>query len=292
VPGLLGLRGRAFVRRAPERAPGRARSAQAAGLQPDGTAVAGGGLEADLYYFPVLPDPSRTTKLADFLDPALATKTDYKVYFNQLNFPTRKFTGGFIGADGKPVENGDGDKVIDYFALFMKSQLALAAGDAPGFYQLAILSDDGSRVSVAENGATYEYQTGNDVDHHSYITCADHAIELKAGEGLPIQVEYFQSRRDQISLILLWRKVAAPLALPGDGGRFCGMNPKSPLALPTGIPSYNQWYFLTPDSGGYTATQNWIDFLAEGWSPIPAKNFRLPSGAPTAPCTGSSPIGA
>src|SRR6185437_11769064 len=79
-------------------------------------------------------------------------------------------------------------------------------GDQSGRYQFAVLSDDGSIMSINE-GNGFEELIDNNGDTESRLRCADRGINFDASTSLPIKLDYFQGHRYNIALMLLWREV-------------------------------------------------------------------------------------
>lgn len=192
-----------------------------------------------------------------------------KLVLNQLDVPTVAFTKGFLDSvSGSPLKKSDGEVLIEWFSIDVRSELLLSDTDPAGFYQLALLSDDGSILNVdatlTEPGSVL---IDNDGTHMTRMGCSSKAIELKAGESRPIRVKYYQGPRHHISLTLMWRKVSGEHSAADIS---CGLNGNSTFWDSTKTPSQ--------------PTAKFNELLCRGWKIIPPKNFLLPPDAPVNPC--------
>jgi hypothetical protein len=193
-------------------------------------------------------------------------QNESKLFLSTLDVPTRRFTEGFPTLSGDMVKNDAGVDLLEYFHLSFRSELKLGDDEEEGLYELAVLADDGARLSV--DGSTFLESTGV---HPTKLLCApaDTAgvVDLRRSSSLPIKVEYFQGPRHHIALQLLWRKV--------DSSRLpeprCGQL------------GNEHWfnYNATP----VVAKAPYQDLLDRGWSVIPAHVFRIPRDEYMNPCT-------
>ncbi|MEK7801076.1 MAG: hypothetical protein AAB276_01365, partial [Pseudomonadota bacterium] len=106
------------------------------------------GIKANLYYIPAGVTPPTTVD--GYI--AQGTLVDVLIYFSQLFVPTRAFTDGFATTDNSVIKNNKGETLFEYFALDMTTILKLGPNNPPGNYQLALLSDDGSVLSIKPAG--------------------------------------------------------------------------------------------------------------------------------------------
>jgi hypothetical protein len=192
-----------------------------------------------------------------------------RLILNSLNVPTTAFTRGFVeSSTNTPLKKADGTTLIEWFGIDMHSNLMLANGDAEGYYQFALLSDDGSILSIdteAAGGGTV--LVDNDNNHPTKLGCAASAIPMKKNQARSIRLKYFQGPRTHIALMLLWRKVdSANAALDPS----CGLSGNSLFFDSTVVPSAPR--------PGYT------DLVNRGWKVVGNKNFILPAEVTTNPC--------
>lgn len=225
-----------------------------------------GGLKADLYY---LENGQSFTSVKDVI--ANGRKADQFYFFSQVNVPTRLFSNGFPLQTGGLVKDNNGNDLVENFALRFRSILRLGASDTPGYYQLAVLSDDGSVLKARNDQGNYVEVVNNDGNHPTRFGCGT-AIYMDQNSEIPISLEYAQGPRHHISVIPMWRKVADPNNLPTEA--HCGL---------TG----NETWFNYQTDGSPKKPYN--DLLARGWRPIAAANYLLPITALFNPCTEGQP---
>ncbi|XGC81571.1 OmpL47-type beta-barrel domain-containing protein [Bdellovibrio bacteriovorus] len=188
------------------------------------------------------------------------------LYMSQIFVPVRTFSNGFPTTDGellkKKPEHGGGN-LIEYFALRMKTVMKLKEGESSGYYQFALISDDGSKLYIA-NDKTSPYVTviDNDQNHAATMKCSAKAIYMTANSRLPARLEYFQGPRTRIALNLVYRKVssATPSASSpcgvtdplfyGSADNYTGVYTGSPYqkALEQGWKSMEPGHFLNDET--------------------------------------------
>jgi hypothetical protein len=198
---------------------------------------------------------------------AIGHDAGVNVVLNQLNVPTTIFTNGFYDSvTGAPLKTSSGTTLIEWFALDLYSDFALTSSDAEGYYQFALLADDGAIINLDETQTKAGTALVNDDGQHpTQMGCGAKAIHLARTDLHPIHVKYYQGPRDHIALTLIWRKVAA-ISTANDA--TCGQNGNTLFWDPSVTPS--------------APTSTYNDLISRGWKvPAPA-NFILPSG--TNPC--------
>jgi hypothetical protein len=189
------------------------------------------------------------------------------IVLNQLNVPTVDFSQGFVGADGKTLEDLNGNELIEWFSLHMDAQIKLNPGDQAGNYQFGVLSDDGSILSLAPSGSgPLQDWITNDGEHSNTLGCASSTVAMTEGQAIPIHLDYFQGPRYKIALILMWR-----------------LNPASLSDVQCGVNEGDPYYFTDTASAPPVPTANYEALLNRGWTPVPAANFYLENGV-TNPC--------
>jgi hypothetical protein len=193
-------------------------------------------------------------------------ENESKLFLSTLDVPTRAFTEGFPTLSGQKIKNDAGTDLVEYFHISFRSELKLGDDEAEGLYELAILADDGARLTV--DGSTFLESTGV---HPTKMLCAPPSaagvVDLRRASSVPIVVEYFQGPRHHIALQLLWRKV--------DSSRL-----PEPRCGQLGNELWFD-YHSTPTQP--KAAYN--DLLARGWSVIPSHVFRIPRDEYMNPCT-------
>ena len=206
------------------------------------------GLKAQLFYRDTgMPRYYKTT---DYIEKARASSQT--IFLSDINVPTRMFTEGFVTPSGNVLESDSEEKLIEYFALKAKSHLALTEQDEEGDYELAMLADDGSTLSL--NG---ELLINNDGDHPTRMGCASKITTLKKGDQLPLEMTYYQGPRYHISNVLIWRK-ATQAGLDSSCGQLG-----------------NHLYF-NPDAQS-KPQQAFKDLQSRGWKIVKPDNFIISS---------------
>jgi len=198
------------------------------------------------------------------------TRLDAVVFMGALDLLPNRFTDGFPVSGGGRLLNPDGSALTEFFSLHLESTVELSPTDAPGDYQFALLSDDGSLLRIKESS----YETtliANDGAHAPWLICASRAVTFSSNTRLPVKLDYFQGPRDQLAVSLLWRKVenSAPATL-------------ADAACNQGGPDYFYTFPAAPAAPAPTA--EWNSFISRGWAPLKAANFVLPAGVGSNPC--------
>lgn len=226
------------------------------------------GLKAQLFYRDAgMP---RYYKSTDYIEKARAS--NQTIFLSDINVPTRMFTEGFVTPSGNVLQSDSEEKLIEYFALKAKSHLALTEQDEEGDYELAMLADDGSTLSL--NG---ELLISNDGDHPTRMGCASKITTLKKGDQLPLEMTYYQGPRYHISNVLIWRK-ASQAGLDA----LCGQ--------------LGNHLFFNPDAQS-KPQQAFKDLQSRGWKIVKPDNFIMSSTTTQVPnpdynpcATGTDPV--
>lgn len=216
----------------------------------------------------------RYTAVSDYIDNG--TPIASTLYFDKLFVPTRAFDLGFYTQDGELVLNHNGQPVYEYFGLRLESQLTLGDNEPEGWYQMAVLSDDGARVSEINPDGTKSIIVNNDGTHSTRMGCSSRSIYMERGTKLPILVEYYQGPRYHISLVVLWRPLpsgADPHTSASDVE--CGRSGNARFFNSTLVPS--------------EPTATYYDMLTRGWKPLDNENYYFPEQASN-PCAVEAPL--
>lgn len=223
------------------------------------------GVKAELYF--LNDSQPRYSSAKDYS--IFGQKVDATLFFNQLFVPTRPFDRGFISQTGSVVTNNNGNTLYEYFGLYLQSTLRLSENDQAGFYQLALLADDGATLEVQEDPAGgFSVNVDNDGVHPTKMGCGSRAIYMDHYSRLPIKIYYYQGPRYHISLVTLWRKVNSQNS--------------SDLADSSCNSSGNSLFFdSTQNPPAPQSAYN--NLLTRGWKPIDNSNFLLPNQQPN-PC--------
>jgi hypothetical protein len=237
-----------------------------------GTSARDRGLVGNLLYLE--DDQPRYDSIDDYME--FGTPIQSTLYFDQLFVPTRAFDLGFYTQDGQLVTNSQGESVYEYFALRLESQLVLADNEEEGWYQMAILSDDGSRLTEKLPDGTEDIIIDNNRNTPTRMNCAVKSVYLDQNSKIPVVLSYFQGPRYHIALNVLWRP------LPD------GVDPNDPVADEECGRSGNSRYF---DSTQVPSEPSpvYYGLLERGWKPLTNENYEFPVQASN-PCASDDPL--
>jgi len=219
------------------------------------------GLHAKLWYLD--SSQPRYNKVSDLISKGHGSGQD--LFFSEVNVPTRLFTAGFPKETGGVIQTDEGQDLIEYFAMEFDGGLRLGPDDEEGTYELALLSDDGAIMSVAEgDDGSYRVVVDNDGDHPTRMGCGE-TLTFTNDTQYKVNFKYYQGPRYHIAMIPMWRKVtSATKAEPN-----CGL---------TG----NETYFDYNNNSKPKKAYN--DMLARGWRPLTKDNFIIPRNIGYNPC--------
>ncbi len=183
------------------------------------------------------------------------------LYLNSINVPTRNFRQGFQTHSGLQLTLPDGAPLIEYFSVHADTELALASGDAPGDYQLAMLSDDGSLLTPS--GAPQPLVDDDGV-HATKMECATTPVHFAdANSTYPVHLDYFQGPRYSIAWVILWRPWPSNPAEVRDP--LCG--------------KWDTTSFFNPATSPSTPGPDYLALVRRGWKPPTSANYKLQSGS-------------
>lgn len=131
-------------------------------------------------------------------------RMEQNLYFADVNVPTQQFTKGFTTRNGDVLVDEAGVKLIENFAIEYTSSLKLSAADAPGYYEVVLLSDDGSRLFIQENNSWNEL-INNDGVHATRMGCPFRTVYLDRTTEIPIKILYYQGPRFNIANVMMWK---------------------------------------------------------------------------------------
>ncbi|MBK9322053.1 MAG: hypothetical protein IPM97_03675 [Bdellovibrionaceae bacterium] len=201
-----------------------------------------------------------------------AKQSDKTLFFSDINVPTRMFSEGFSTQTTGLLKDDSGNKLIEYFGIKFESSLQLSEDDEEGVYELALLSDDGTRLKIKDPiDDTWKEIINNDGDHPTKMGCASRTIQMTKRTSLPMELVYYQGPRFHISNVLIWRKTT-------EAGKdsLCGH-------------SGNE-YFFDPNNQSIPL-QPYKDLLARGWKPLSTGNFWINNTTSYNPCVeGTAPV--
>lgn len=210
----------------------------------------------------------QATSVMDYYNKGL--KMEQKLYFADVNVPTRPFTQGFSTQDGAILVDGQGQKLIENFAVEYNSLLKLGPTDKEGDYEIATLSDDGARVFIKENG-TWNELINNDGMHATRMGCPYRTISLKKDSEVPVKILYYQGPRYYIANVMIWKlhKKAKTWSEPSRHS-LCGV-------------TSNSFFESRSLKKGGKSTSLMGILNKEGWQVMKADNFKMPLQQPN-PC--------
>lgn len=127
------------------------------------------------------------------------------IYFSNFNVTPRSFSEGFNFSDSEFLKNKAGNRLIEWFAIEAKGQLALPESAAEGYYHITTISDDGIEVKINNKAIISHKGT-----HAPAVDCANDLVKLTKDEAAEFQLRYFQGPRYQIALMTFIKKVEDP----------------------------------------------------------------------------------
>lgn len=174
------------------------------------------------------------------------------LFFSNINVPTRPFSSGFLTEAGETLKTDTGEMLVENFGIKYTSFLALSDVDEEGLYDIATLSDDGTIVKIGR-GPAQETLINNDGNHPTRMGCSSRLVEMKRGQKIPIEIQWYQGPRYHIANVLMWKKVDAGAAKDSACGKVG-----------------NDYFF---SNGVPQAPYN--NLLARNWKVIAKENFIL-----------------
>ena len=230
------------------------------------------GLVGNLLY--LTDDQPRYSSINDYLDNAVPIPST--LYFDRVFVPTRAFDLGFYTQDGQIILNQNDEPIYEYFALRLESQLMLADNEQPGWYQLAVLSDDGAILSEKNADGSLTTLVDNDGFTPTRMGCAVKSIYMDRDTKKDIMLAYFQGPRFHIALTVMGR----PLPVGADPNApvsdiECGRRGNSRYFDSTKIPS--------------EPTSKYYGLLERQWKPLDNENYYFPVQANN-PCAVADPL--
>ncbi|MBY0470182.1 hypothetical protein K2X30_03370 [bacterium] len=232
------------------------------------------GLAARLYYTPA-GQTNTSNRVSDYINNGADLGVD--IFFNQVNVQPTYFTQGFPSEAGPAFRTPNGNILMEWFGIRYRSTLRLA-NKAPGRYQIATLSDDGSVLYIAPNGVNGNSVklVDNDGQHATRMACSSDVITMDANTRIPIQLDYFQGPRYRLTSMMLWRHIPDNVDL--------NANPSALNDPACGVAGIDTFFVTNTNGTPSTPTQYYQNILSRGWEVIPEENFVLPNTDPANPC--------
>lgn len=234
------------------------------------------GIKAELFYRN--SSQPRMYKSTDYIQ--FIQKSEQNIFLSDMNVPTRIFTEGFSTQTGNTLKNDLGEKLIEYFGLKMSTNIVLSANDEAGDYEFALLSDDGTTMSLKSGSADVpdELLINNDGDHPTKMGCSTRTVRMRRNVMLPTEVTFYQGPRYHIANVLIWRKAQAAQLDPlcNQLGNNLYFNPdknSEPQKAFTDLQSRG-WKVLSPDNFMMSQTKTDFNPCVNGTKPI-ITNFQI-----------------
>lgn len=209
------------------------------------------GLAATIYF----SSGAKYTTVDEYLNQGI--RSDTVAYFANVNVPTVTFDSGFMKSDGTYLTDNNKNKLMEWFALHYKTVITLPPNYPPGDYEFALISDDGSRLSVMINNQVTEI-INNDGFHSTKVGCSNQKLNLNSSSRIPMEIKYFQGPRYDIANVLVWRRIDGP----------AGTDPLCGFMHRTEIFDY--------ENG--SAPVRFNEMLSRGWRIVPPEAFKLAGG--------------
>lgn len=237
-----------------------------------GTSARDKGLIGNLVY--LTDDQPRYSSAVDYVNNGVPVQST--LYFDKLFVPTRSWDLGFYTQAGELVLNHNNEPLYEYFGLHLESELMLAPGEAPGWYQFAILSDDGATMDLRDSEGVLTPIVDNDGVHPTRMGCSMRSVYLDSTSRVPFVVNYYQGPRYHISMVMMMRPLpegADPMAAAIDVE--CGRSGNSRYFNYNVVPS--------------EPTATYYELLTRGWKPLENQNYHFPEAAEN-PCAPADPL--
>lgn len=158
------------------------------------------GLFGNLLY--LTEDQPRYSTVVDYITNGHIA--DVVLYLDRLFVQTRPFDRGFVTQTGTQVQIED-QKLFEYFAINVNTELKLGTNEQPGYYQLALLADDGAVLTIIDENGQEKVIVNNDGTHPTKMGCATEPVYLDQNTRIKANLQYYQGPRYHISLVAMWR---------------------------------------------------------------------------------------
>ena len=189
-------------------------------------------------------------------------KVSQTLFLPNVNIPTQAGIAG-IKVGSTYLADQYGIKVTQNFGFRVGADLRLTPGQQTGWYQFAMISDDGAQLSTTYNGMGYIAGDGsnalapqpNGPQHGTRSQCGQRAIFMDQNTVVPLDLFYYQGNQGELSAVMAWR--------------FTG----------SGSPNYFSNGCNEELQGGFFQEGNaWTRMKGDGWSVIDSANLFLQNG--------------
>jgi len=223
--------------------------------------INGNGWSGDLFYLNKEQQKKPPTLVKQII--SIGKEVPLKIHMSHIDIPTRNFTEGFQLSNYSKAMDESGNILTEWFALRLRSYLRLGTAK-PGYYQLSLLSDDGSLLMLGDSeiNGTKAPLINNDNNHPTKLGCSIREIYLNSNTIEPIQLEYFQGPRTHIALVLLWKYLGQSKSM---------FNEKSLQEPLCGVSGNDTFYGPAPYNN--MTKYKYGELIKKGWQVIPASSF-------------------
>lgn len=201
--------------------------------------------------------------------------SDTYILTRAINTPAVNFSSGFQNSDGSYLKDKNGRILIEAFALDLRGSLRLLRGQSAGFYEFAVISDDGSILEFdADKDGDYEYELNNDGYHSPKMKCHSQVVYLNGQSEIPMRFRFYQGPRETIAATLVMRRLNDPSQAGQDPD--CGFTDGQSHAV---AGANTRWFGASSNSAGYVpnyTTSIFASLLSRGWFVPSDEMFLLP----------------
>jgi hypothetical protein len=180
------------------------------------------------------------------------------IYLDRLFVQSQPFTNGLVDSNGNTIDL-EGVNFYENFAVDVNAQLQLAVNEAPGYYQLALISDDGALLKQVNSDGTEMVLVNNNGSHPTKMACADTPIWMDHNP-INIKMQQFQGSRKAITMVAMWRK----------------WDPNNKDAVSECGKGGNGKYFDSSKTP-IQPKKHFYELLANGWKVLENENFVFPN---------------
>ncbi len=225
------------------------------------------GIKAELYY-----SHTGYGNVDAYIDNG--TKVDSDLFFSNMYVPTRVFSLGFPTETGNLLLDNNENVLVENFALRMETTLRLGPDQAPGFYEFAVLADDGTVVNYRDTDGLMKTLIDNDGNHPTRMGCSGSVTRyFDENTRLPIEIKYYQGPRYHIAIVPLMRRI------DDQDGQMAETQ--------CGKKGNNMYFAYNNNSEPQSA---YLNLLLRGWEPLNSSNYLITNDNPDVdvdfnPCT-------
>ncbi len=241
------------------------------------------GLFATISIFPpsLQSERSSASSLSDYSSYSVPLNQSF--YFSCVNTPTRKFTETFRQFDSNHQQFSIAGQ---YFYLEALSELKLSESenDQLGFYQMALIADDGATLEVATKNkekVKYSLFVDNDGIHQSKFVSSRSVVQISSySTRIPIRIRFFQGAPDHICLVLLWRFIGQTKQNSLIDGMIIPLESLATVSAPSevveGLEGNELFYSISDPNQVGQETEKTRILKQHGWRVVNEQNFFLP----------------